>query len=157
MAHRFDPPCTGQNADQNPDPSSSQSACRHPGRGDALHLLLAPSGQLSSDGQLRELMGEHRRHAAAGGDGEGGEDSGGEDGGGLWFLPEALCRQHFGLERMEGLVARASSTAIWLQLRFGGQLQTINLPSDWLCAKAMALPPSAPDAPVGAAAAGRAV
>ena len=137
MAHPFDP--------------------ASPSRRDSLRLLIAPCGSLSADGQLRELMRERRRHAALGVDGEGGED-----GGGLWFLPEALCRQHFGLEGMEGLVAQASSTAIWLQLRFGGQLQTINLPSDWLCAKAMALPPSAPEAAVGlssvaAAAAGNAV
>lgn len=127
MAHPFDP--------------------ASPNRCDSLQLLIAPCGSLSADGQLRELMRERRRHAALG---EGGEDE--ENCGGLWFLPEALCRQHFGLEGMEGLVARASSTAIWLQLRFGGQLQTINLPSDWLCAKAMALPPSAPEAAVGAAA-----
>lgn len=140
MAHPFDP--------------ASTSRC------DSLQLLIAPCGSLSADGQLRELMRERRRHAALGEGGENGDD--GEDCGGLWFLPEALCRQHFGLEGMEGLVARASSTAIWLQLRFGGQLQTINLPSDWLCAKAMALPPSAPEAAVGlgsvaAAAAGSAV
>ena len=107
-----------------------------PSRRDCLQLLIAPCGSLSADGQLRELIRERRRHAALG--------EGGEDGGGLWFLPE-------------GLVTQASRTAIWLQLRFGGQLQTINLPSDWLCAKAMALPPSAPEAPVGAAAAGRSV
>jgi hypothetical protein len=129
MAHPFDP--------------------ASPSRRDCLQLLIAPCGSLSADGQLRELIRERRRHAALG--------EGGEDGGGLWFLPEGLCRQQLGLEGMEGLVTQASRTAIWLQLRFGGQLQTINLPSDWLCAKAMALPPSAPEAPVGAAAAGRAV
>ena len=145
MAHPFRP----FHAFQGDGPPGSE--------GDTLQLLLAPQGQLSDDGQLRELMCERRRHAALC---EGGED--GENCGGLWFLPESLCRQHFGLEGMEGLVARAGSTAIWLQLRFGGQLQTITLSSDWLSARAMALPPSAPEAAVGlgsvaAAAAGSAV
>ena len=96
MAHPFDP--------------ASPSRC------DSLQLLIAPCGSISADGQLRELMRERRRHAALGEGGEDGDD--GEDCGGLWFLPEALCRQHFGLEGMEGLVARASSTAIWLPFCF---------------------------------------
>ena len=85
-----------------------------------------------------------------------------DDRGDLWFLPERLCLQAFQLEGLEAVVARDHSTAIWLQLRFGGQLHTITLSSDWLSARAMALPPSAPEAAVGlgsvaAAAAGNAV
>jgi hypothetical protein len=59
----------------------------------ALTLLLAPTGQLSGDGQLRELMAERRSHT--GGDAA------------LWFLPPSLLQ-----ERAAALPPGPSLTAL---------------------------------------------
>ena len=101
----------------------------------SLQLLVAPDGQLSADGQLRELMLERRRKVPPGAAPH-------DSSGGLWFLPEPLCHQLLGRAGVEALVLQASSTAIWLQLRFGGQLRAIQLPADWLLEQAMRLPPA---------------
>lgn len=103
-----------------------------------LQLLLAPLGWLSGDGQLHELMRERRRHDAQGrGDGI-------EYGCGLWYLPAELCRQQFGRDNVEAVVLSDCSTAIWLQLRFGGELHSVTLTPGWLTRKAPGLPPAAP-------------
>jgi len=110
----------------------------------AVQLLLAPSRQLSGDGQLRELMQERRRHL-------------GDGSGGLWYLsPERLAEhQHYGLQLSadgtEALAIREPHAAQWLQLRFGGQLQPISLSSAWLMGEVLELPAPAPLAPVGCA------
>jgi hypothetical protein len=107
-----------------------------------VQLLLAPSRQLSGDGQLRELMQERRRHL-------------GDGSGGLWYLsPERLAELRFcGLELSAGsneaLAIREPRAAEWLQLRFGGQLQPISLSSAWLMDEALELPAPAPLANVG--------
>jgi hypothetical protein len=98
-----------------------------------LQLLLAPLGSLSGDGQLHELMQERRRH-----------DRQPQGDGGLWYLPAHLCRQRFGRDGVEGMVLRDCSSALWLQLRFGGELHGVTLQPDWLARMAMALPPAAP-------------
>lgn len=108
------------------------------GSAPALLLLLAPSGALSGDGQLRELMLE-RRAAAIGGRGQGD----------LWFLPAELCSRRLGCEGKEGLVLRDRGTALWLQLRFGGELEPLQLSGDGLDQEADALPPAAPEAALG--------
>ena len=108
----------------------------------AVQLLLAPSRQLSGDGQLRELMQERRRHL-------------GDDSGGLWYLsPEHLAQlQHCGLQLSsdgtEALAIREPHAAEWLQLRFGGHLQPISLSSAWLMGEVLELPAPAPLAQVG--------
>jgi hypothetical protein len=107
-----------------------------------VQLLLAPCGQLSGDGQLRELMQERRRHL-------------GDGSGGLWYLsPERLAElRHCGLQLnadgTEALAIREPHAAQWLQLRFGGQLQPISLSSAWLMGEVLELPAPAPLAPVG--------
>ncbi|PWL23673.1 MAG: hypothetical protein DCO99_00680 [Synechococcus sp. XM-24] len=107
-----------------------------------VQLLLAPSRQLSGDGQLRELMQERRRHL-------------GDGSGGLWYLsPERLAELRFcGLELSAGsneaLAIREPRAAEWLQLRFGGQLQPISLSTAWLMDEALELPAPAPLANVG--------
>ena len=108
---------------------------------DAL-LLLAPSRQLSGDGQLRELMQERRRYL-------------GDGSGGLWFLaPERLaelshCGLPFSSGDTEALVIREPRAAEWLRLRFGGRLQPISLSSAWLMGEVLELPAPAPLAQVG--------
>lgn len=95
-------------------------------------LLVAARGRLSGDGQLRELMRERRRHDSLAGHGDS-----------LWYLSAELCQQQFGLAEMEAVVVRETSAAIWLQLRFGGELRPIALDADWLHQRARGLPPGA--------------
>ena len=88
-----------------------------------LQLLLAPPGQLSGDGQLRELMLERRRHLnSASGD--------------LWVLPR-------GREGQEAIAIADPAVAIWLQLRFGGVLQPARIHRAWLDRMALELPAAA--------------
>jgi hypothetical protein len=103
-----------------------------------LHVLLAPAGDLSGDGQLRELISERR------------ERQGGT--GAIWYLPPHLVAD-LGLgeglgEGLEGVVAAAPSVFTWLQLRFGGRVampeSQARLTPAWLDAEAGALPPRAP-------------
>ena len=75
--------------------------------------------------------------------------------GGLWYLtPERLAELRFcGLELSAGsneaLAIREPRAAEWLQLRFGGPLQSISLSSAWLMDEALELPAPAPLANVG--------
>jgi hypothetical protein len=88
-----------------------------------LQVLLTPPGQLSGDGQLRELMLERRRHLnSASGD--------------LWVLPG-------GREGQEALAIADPAVATWLQLRFGGVLQPARLDRSWLDQMALELPAAA--------------
>ncbi len=93
-------------------------------------VLLAPLGQLSGDGQLRELIEERR--ACQGGTGP------------IWYLPPAQVAA-LGLGQGEGeeeAVATPSSAVLtWLQLRFGGRPHEAAIPMEWLEAEARALPP----------------
>ena len=92
-------------------------------------VLLAPLGQLSGDGQLRELIEERR--ACQGGTGP------------IWYLPPAQVAA-LGLGLGEEAVATPSSAVLtWLQLRFGGRTSTAAIPMEWLEAEATALPPPA--------------
>jgi len=93
-----------------------------------LTLLLAPDGQLSADGQLRELMAERQAHA----DGDAG----------LWFLPASLLPQ-LGITApdQEAVAARDPQVITWLQLRFGGEVRPTTLTAAQLQERAAALPP----------------
>ena len=107
-----------------------------------VQLLLAPSRQLSGDGQLRELMQERRRHL-------------GDGSGGLWYLSAERLAElgHGGLQLSSGyteaLAIREPRAAEWLQLRFGGRLQPISLSSAWLMGEVLELPAPAPLAKLG--------
>lgn len=94
------------------------------------HVLLAPAGDLSGDGQLRELISERR------------ERQGGT--GAIWYLPPPLVAG-LGLgEGLEAVVTPTASVLTWLQLRFGGHPSQAPLTIAWLDAEAGALPPAAP-------------
>jgi hypothetical protein len=118
-------------------------------------MLLAPLGQLSGDGQLRELIAERRERK--GPDVE------------LWYLEPDLVVE-LGLlqvltppprekqatsqpgqrsgELIEAIVAGDSAVITWLQLRFGGTTGTVTLTPSLLHERAGSLPPQAPLAAV---------
>jgi hypothetical protein len=107
-----------------------------------LGLLLAPQGQLSGDGQLRELIQEQREHKEA-------EAA-------IWYLPPALVRQlALGPAGEEAVAAADPATLTWLQLRFGGSIRPCDLRPEALAQQAAALPPAAPLAGVALAPSGR--
>jgi hypothetical protein len=98
-----------------------------------LHVLLAPAGQLSSDGQLRELMAERR-------DRRGPQVP-------LWYLsPELVQELYLASGGQEAVVAAEDAVVTWLQLRFGGSTKTAVLSTTQLQERAGALPPQAPQA-----------
>jgi hypothetical protein len=95
-------------------------------------LLLAPIGQLSGDGQLRELIKERRGHG--GGDAQ------------LWYLPPfLLVSLGLGSRDQEGIAALEPGVITWLQLRFGGVVRAAaGLDQASLAAKAQTLPSPPP-------------
>ena len=95
-------------------------------------LLLAPLGQLSGDGQLRELIKERRGHG--GGDAQ------------LWYLPPfLLVSLGLGSRDQEGIAALEPGVITWLQLRFGGVVNAAaDLDQASLAAKAQTLPSEPP-------------
>jgi hypothetical protein len=98
---------------------------------DARPVLLAPLGQLSGDGQLRELIEERRdRHDGTGP---------------IWYLqPDQVAALGLGQGRAEEGVATTSAAVLtWLQLRFGGRTCAAPVSTAWLDAEAKALPPRA--------------
>jgi hypothetical protein len=100
-----------------------------------LHVLLAPEGQLSGDGQLRELIAERR-------------DRRGPDAP-LWHLSPELVRElYLASGGQEAVVADDEAVITWLQLRFGGRTKTAVLSPELLRQRASALPPRAPQAAV---------
>jgi hypothetical protein len=98
-------------------------------------LLLAPTGQLSGDGQLRELFQERRERHAGQGD--------------LWYLSAPVVRVlGQGAAGHEAVVAVDPAVITWLQLRFGGIRRTVVLNTALLEERADALPPAAPRRPL---------
>ena len=94
----------------------------------ALYVLLAPLGQLSGNGQLRETLNERRNRK--------GEDVA------FWYLSPDLVNK-FGLpgSGMEGVVASELTAINWLKLRFGGESCTVQIDVEQLRKQAWALPP----------------
>jgi hypothetical protein len=104
-----------------------------------LHLLLAPRGQLSADGQLGELIRERRSRL-------------GGDGGILYLSPELLATQQLAAQPLaaeplasadqEAVAAQDPAVITWLQLRFGGRRQSWELAVAALPAGSLDLPPA---------------
>ncbi len=86
----------------------------------ALHVLLAPEGQLCGNGQLRESI--HERRSRKGNDYP------------MWYLtPEKVKKLNLTDESgVEAVIAEDSSTIAWLKLRFGGKRTTTNINKDQL-------------------------
>ncbi len=97
----------------------------------ALNGLLAPAGQLSGHGQLRESF--HERRSRMGNDYP------------MWYLtPELVNKfQISPKEDHEAVIAEDPSTITWLKLRFGGEKFTISLDINELWEHA-SLPPEPP-------------
>ena len=95
---------------------------------DALYVLLAPVGQLSGNGQLRETVQERRKRNGADVP--------------FWYLSPELVK-HFDLPgtNVEGVVASEVTAINWLKLRFGGESHTVRLDIDKLRELATELPP----------------
>ncbi len=110
----------------------------------SLFFLVAPLGQLSGDGQLRELIEERRQHKGA--DVE------------PWYLgPDLVEELHLAQAfhhppakdqddrcpqgPIEAIVAGDAAVVTWLELRFGGCAGMLALPTGWLQERAGALPP----------------
>ena len=94
-----------------------------------VYLLLAPAGQLSGNGQLRETVKERRsRH---------GQDVS------FWYLSPSLVEK-FDLSGpgFEGVVAEDATAINWLKLRFGGKSNLTQIDLDLLREHATELPPA---------------
>ncbi len=95
----------------------------------ALYVLLAPVGQLTGNGQLRETLNERRK--------KNGEDVA------FWYLTPDLV-QKFSLsgQGIEAVVAEEPTAINWLKLRFGGESKTVQIDINQLKEYATDLPPS---------------
>ncbi len=99
-----------------------------------LYVLLAPVGQLTGNGQLRETISERRNRK--------GEDVN------FWYLPPHLVKEfHLADLSLEAVVAEDPTAIDWLRLRFGGDVQTIKLNISKLreLAKDLPAPPTVRD------------
>ena len=94
----------------------------------ALHALLAPVGQLSANGQLRETIRERRKRLGPSVS--------------FWYLSPELVRK-FKLpgSNMEAVVADELTAINWLKLRFGGESCIVEMNLDELREQATDLPP----------------
>tara|TARA_B100000029_G_scaffold40085_1_gene37401 strand:- start:4889 stop:5215 length:327 start_codon:yes stop_codon:yes gene_type:complete len=94
----------------------------------SVYVLIAPVGQLSGNGQLRETVEERRNRK--------GDDVP------FWYLsPTLLEKFNLGGSDYEGVVAEELTAINWLQLRFGGESSVAQIDIDQLRELATALPP----------------
>ena len=94
----------------------------------ALHVLLAPVGQLTANGQLCETIKERRNRK--------GEDVS------FWYLsPELVQKFNLPGSGLEAVVSDEATAIDWLKLRFGGESCTAQLDIDQLRQLANSLPP----------------
>ncbi len=93
-----------------------------------LYVLLAPTGQLSGNGQLRETIKERRNRK--------GKDVA------FWYLsPELVKKFNLPGNEVEAVVADEPTAINWLKLRFGGQSLIAQLDTEELRKQANLLPP----------------
>ncbi len=95
----------------------------------ALYVLLAPVGQLTGNGQLRETISERRNRK--------GSDVL------FWYLsPELVKKFDLPGTGVEAVVADELTAINWLKMRFGGESSTFQLDIEQLREHASALPPA---------------
>ncbi len=96
----------------------------------SVYALIAPVGQLTGNGQLRESIQERRRIY--------------EKEACFWYLSNKLVDQFdFAMkEGLEAVVAEELSVVVWQQLRFGGKIVSVNLDIKDLNEHANQLPPT---------------
>jgi len=96
----------------------------------SVYALMAPVGQLTGNGQLRESIQERRRIY--------------EKEARFWYLSNKLVDQfELALEEgLEAVVAEELSVVVWQQLRFGGKIVSANLDIKDLNEDASQLPPT---------------
>ena len=95
----------------------------------AVYVLLAPLGQLSGNGQLRETVEERRNRE--------GDDVA------FWYLSPSLVEKfELSDSEMEGVIAEERTAINWLKLRFGGESRSIEIDLEQLRALANDLPPA---------------
>ncbi len=95
----------------------------------ALYVLLAPTGQLTGHGQLRETIRERRKRL--------GDDVA------FWYLsPELVQQFNLSGQGFEAVVASELTAINWLKIRFGGESRSAQLDIDELHEHANSLPPS---------------
>ena len=95
----------------------------------ALYVLVAPAGQLTANGQLRETIRERRNRK-------------GEDVVFFYLSPDLVQKFDISGLGFEAVVAEDLTAINWLKMRFGGESQTIQLDIDQLYEQASALPPA---------------
>ena len=95
----------------------------------SLYVLIAPLGQLSGDGQLRESFTERR-------DRKGADYP-------MWYItPEIVKDLDLSMnDNSEGVIAEDPKTIAWLKLRFGGERSQTDIEKDKLWEIANELPP----------------
>ena len=93
-----------------------------------LYALIAPQGQLTGNGQLRETIAERRSRK--------GQDVP------FWYLcPELVVKFGIADSSCEAVIAKELTSINWLKLRFGGELKPLTIDIDELRQYAMELPP----------------
>ncbi len=93
------------------------------------NVLVAPVGQLSANGQLRETIQERRNRK--------GEDVP------FWYIsPELTNKFNIPGSNVEAVVAQDITAIDWLKLRFGGESSQLSIDSDLLRQYAQDLPPA---------------
>ncbi|WP_320666636.1 hypothetical protein [Prochlorococcus sp. MIT 1307] len=94
----------------------------------ALHVLIAPVGQLSANGQLRETVKERRKKRGPNVP--------------FWYLsPELVKKFDLPGTGVEAVVAEDLTAINWLKLRFGGESSIVQIDLDLLREYATDLPP----------------
>ena len=100
------------------------------------YVLTAPVGQLCGNGQLRETISERRNRK--------GDDVP------FWYLSPQLVKQfQISDSMLEAVVAEEKTAINWLQLRFGGELSTLEFDQELLVREAMTLPPGGREKDIG--------
>ncbi len=95
----------------------------------SVYALVAPLGQLSGNGQLRETVQERRNRLG--------------DQVSFWYLtPDLVQKYNLSGPGMEGVIAEDLTAINWLKMRFGGESSSIEIDIEELRESATGLPPA---------------